>query len=30
VLPNSHEYVIRVATFSQRALLIELNAWEDE
>jgi len=27
---KSHEYVVTVATFSQHALLIELNAWEDE
>jgi len=27
---KSHEYVVRVATFLQCALLIELNAWEDE
>jgi hypothetical protein len=27
---KSHEYAVRVVTFSQRALLIELNAWEDE
>jgi len=27
VLPKPHEYVIRVATFFQCALLIELNVW---
>jgi hypothetical protein len=30
VFPTSHEYVVRVTTFSQHLSLIELNAWEDE
>jgi hypothetical protein len=30
VLSTSHEYVVRVTTFSQSLSLIELNAWEDE